>query len=89
MKTSLVTAAGAERQLGYVVSVDLTPGVVGGVGEGAVSPQPVSHRGGRRGKAVGTMGVFWKRFADGFIALRAGGRKGEVRYAPPFSILKG
>ena len=38
VKTSLVTAALAERQLGYVVSVDLTPGVVGGVGEGAAIP---------------------------------------------------
>ena len=46
VRTSLVTAAGAERQLGYMRFGRATPGVViGRVGEGSQAFNLVSHGG--------------------------------------------
>ena len=75
VRTSLVTAAGAERQLGYVVSVDLTPGVVGRVGEGAASLRPVSHRGGEEGEGCRHNGGVWKWFVRWFYSSQGWGKK--------------
>ena len=55
--------------------VALTSGGVDSVGKVHSGFDRSPIEGGSRGKAVGTMGVFWGPFADGFMVTRAGERK--------------